>query len=143
MGVAGAGLRMMGAPGLAAVEPAGLLGREAENGGGAADLAAGPLDGLAVLRADQLGDLLGALGEPARNVVEGGGAYVRGGGGELVAYGVSSGDGLLHLLVGRDGDLSHETSVPRGGDVEGGLAGGLAAGEPEGVGGGHVPALPR
>ena len=58
---AGVGVEALG---LAAVEAAGLLGGEPEHGDGPADLAAGPLDRLAVLGGDQLGDLLGALGEP-------------------------------------------------------------------------------
>ena len=87
--------------GLAAVEAAGLLGGEPEHGDGAADLAAGPLDRLAVLGGDQLGDLLGALDEAPCDVVERGGAHVGGGRGELVAHGVRGGDGLLDLGLGR------------------------------------------
>ena len=75
---AGVGVEALG---LAAVEAAGLLGGEAEHGDGAADLAAGPLDRLAVLGGDQLGDLLGALDELPADVVEGGGADVGGSGG--------------------------------------------------------------
>ena len=37
------------------------------------------------------------------HMVEGGGAYVGGGGGELVPHGVRGGDGLLDLGLGRDG----------------------------------------
>ena len=48
---AGVGVEALG---LAAVEAAGLLGGEPEDGDGAADLAAGPLDRLAVLGGDQL-----------------------------------------------------------------------------------------
>lgn len=132
---AGVGVEALG---LAAVVAAGLLGGEPEDGDGPADLSARPLDGLAVLGGDQLGDLLGALDEAARNVVEGGGAHVRGGRGELVTYGVRGGHGLLDLGVGRHGDRADEPAVPGGGDVEGVLAGGLTAGEPEGVGGSHV-----
>ena len=120
---------------LAAVEAAGLLGGEAEDGDGPADLAAGPLHGLAVLRGDQPGDLLGALDQPAVHMVERGGPYVRGGGGELVLDGDGGGDGLLDLRLGGDAHRADEASVPGGGDIEGGLAGGLAAGEPEGGGG--------
>ena len=47
-------------------EAAGLLGGPAERRHRPADLAAGPLHRLAVLGGDQLGDLLGALVEPAR-----------------------------------------------------------------------------
>lgn len=139
---AGVGVEPLG---LAAVEPTGLLGREPEHGHGPADLAAGPLDRLAVLGGDEPGDLLGPLHQATAYVVEGGGAYVGGGGGELVPYGVCGGHGLFDLGVGRYGDLADGVAVPRGGDVEGGLACGLAAGEPEGVGVGHVRvrALPR
>ena len=75
-------------------------------------------------------------------MVEGGGADVGRGRGELVAHGVRGGDGLLDLGVGRDGGLADEPSVPGRGDVEGGLAGGLATGEPEGVDGSHVDSRP-
>ncbi len=128
--------------GLAAVEAAGLLGREAEDGDRAADLAAGPLDRLAVLGGDQAGDLLGALGQPSADVVQRGGADVGGGGGELVPYGVRGGHGLLDLGIGRQAHRADPAAVPGGRDVEGGLAGGLAAGEPEGVGGSHVASGP-
>ena len=133
-GATGVGVQPLG---LAAVEAAGLLGGEPEDGDGAAHLAAGPLDGLAVLGGDQLGDLLGALGEAAYDVVEGGGPYVRRGRGELLAHGVRGGDGLLDLGVGRHGDRADGAAVPGVGDVEAVLAGGRAACQPEGVGGSH------
>lgn len=136
---AGVGVEALG---LAAVEAAGLLGGEAEHRHRAADLAAGPLDRLAVLGGDELCDLLGALGQALADVVEGGGAYVGGGGGELVPYGVCGGDGLFDLCLGRHADLPDDPAVPRRGHIEGGLTGGLAAGEPEGVGGSHVESRP-
>lgn len=136
--------------GLAAVEPTGLLGREPEDGDGAAHLAPCPLHGLAVLRGDQTGDLLGALDETPRHMVKRRGPDMRGRRGELVAHGVRGGHGLLDLFLCRDGDLADNAAVPRGGDVEGLLPGGLASGEPEGMGGCHsfvrhlrVPALPK
>jgi hypothetical protein len=122
---------------LAAVEAAGFLGGEPEHGHGPADLATGPLDRLAVLRRDQLGDLLGALRQPPYDVVERGSPYVRRGGRELVAYGMSGGDGLLDLGVGRHADGADQASVVRVGDVEAVGTGGLAAGHPEGVGRSH------
>ena len=69
------------------------------------------------------------------DVVQRGGPHVRGGRGELVLDGVRGGDGLLDLGVGGHADRADEAAVPGGGDVEGVLAGGLAAGEPEGGGG--------
>ncbi len=131
---AGVGVEALG---LTAVEPPGLLRGEPEDGDGAADLAAGPLERLAVLGGDQLGDLLGALDEPAADVVERGGPDMRGRRGEVVEDGVGGGDRLLDLGIGRHGDRADEPAVPRGGDVEGVLARGLAAGEPEGGGGSH------
>src|SRR5690606_29111057 len=90
------------------------------------------------------GDLLGALDEAPADVVQGGGADVGGGGGERVPHGVRGGHGLFDLGVGGHADRADDPAVPGRGDVEVGLAGGLAAGEPEGVGGSHgVPALPR
>ena len=132
---AGVGVQALG---LAAVEAAGLLGGEPEHGDGAADLAAGPLDRLAVLGGDQPGDLLGrarrAVGRRGRGRRR---ARGRGWRRTRLADGVRGGDGLLDLGPGRQGDGADEPAVPGGGDVEGLLAGGLAAGEPEGVGGGH------
>src|SRR5204862_377920 len=74
----------------------------------------------------------------AADVVEGGGPHMGGGRGELVLDGDGGGDGLLDLGLGGDAHRADETSVPGGGDVEGGVAGGLAAGEPEGGGGCRV-----
>ncbi len=59
-------------------EAPGLLGRPPERRHRAADLGARPLQRLAVLGGDQLGDLVGPLGEPAGDVVEGRRPRVRG-----------------------------------------------------------------
>ena len=60
-----------------------LLGAPAERRHRAGHLEPGPLQRLARLGGDQRGELLGSLGQPARHVVERGGADVRGRGGAL------------------------------------------------------------
>ena len=67
------------------------------------------------------------------DVVEGGGPDVGGGGGEPRPDGCRGGDGLLDLGGGRHARPADERGRPRGGDIEAVVAGGLAAGEPEGV----------
>ncbi len=120
-----------------AVGPAGLLGGPAEHRDGTADLAAGPLDRLAVLRGDQPGDLLGALGQAPGHVVQGGGPHVRRGRGEHRQRGDGGLQGLLDLRLGGNADLADQAAVPAVVHLEVGIAARPAAGQPEIVRGGH------
>jgi hypothetical protein len=113
-------------------EPPGLLGRPPERRDRAGDLAARPHQRLAVLRRDHPGELLGALGDPRRDVVEGRGAYVGGRGLRLVPYGVQVGDGLFDLLIRGHRHLAHDRSVPRRGHRKRAGAGHRRTGEIEG-----------
>src|SRR5690606_22054791 len=94
-------------------------------------------DGLAVLGGDQLGDLIGPLGEPPGDVGERLRTHVDGQRGGLAGDRVGGGDGLLHLGVGRDGDPADLATVVGVGHGELAVPGGGAACEPEGT---HVHA---
>ena len=114
-----------------------LLGRPAEGRHRPGDLRPRPLDRLAVLGGDQLGQLVGPLGETARDMHErlGPGADRQPGGGPL--DGVGRNDRVLDLGGGRHRHGRHERRVVRVQHVEDVPACGRPAGEEEGAYIGH------
>ncbi len=118
-----------------AARPAHLLGGETEHARRAARLRARPQQRLAVLRGDQLGDLVEPLGDAPRDVHEGLGAHRHRRGGELVADRPGGGHRLLDLLGGGHGVRAHDGAVEGVGHLDGDLGGRGAAGDP---GGAHV-----
>jgi hypothetical protein len=130
---------------VAAGEPAGLLGGDAEHRHRPLDLGLGPLERLAVLGGDHFGDLFGAGGEHPGHVLERAGADVRGGAAQLLRDRHRGGDRAFDLLRPGHGDRGDLAAVVRVVHDEGGGARLRAAGDPGGarLGGDHVHAYQR